>query len=96
MGIRARLRNNIKGLETSAECKTQAAFALEHYLGFLMSLQFLIKVMNLRVSELCLSIFYTTQCMFYTTQCMFYTTQCMFYMTQYMFYKTQYVSYDTV
>jgi len=26
MGIRARRGNNIKGLETSAECKTQAAF----------------------------------------------------------------------
>jgi hypothetical protein len=78
MGIRARLVNNIKGLETSAECKTQAAFALVHYLGFLMPLQFLRKVMNLRVSELCLSIFYTTQYMFYTTQCMFYTTQYMF------------------
>jgi hypothetical protein len=34
MGIRARRGNNIKGLETSAEYKTQAAFAVEHSSDF--------------------------------------------------------------
>jgi len=64
MGIRARRGNNIKGLETPAECKTQAAFALEHSIGFLTLLEFSRKVMKLRVYELCRSMFYTTQYMF--------------------------------
>ena len=63
MGIMARRGNNIKGLETSAECKIQAAFALEHSLGFMAPLHFPRNVMKLRVSKLSLSMFYTTQYM---------------------------------
>ena len=64
MGIRARRGNNIEGLETSAECKTQVALALERSLGFLTPLQFSRRAMKLQVSELCLSMFYATQYMF--------------------------------
>ena len=89
--------NNINGLETSAECKTQATFALEHSLGFLTPLQFSIKEMKLRVSELCLSMFYTTQymlrfirhsicCVLYDSKCcvLYDTVYVVFYMTQCM------------
>jgi hypothetical protein len=81
--------NNIKGLETSAECKTQVAFALEHSLGFLTPLQFSRKVMKLRVSELCLSMFYTTQYMLCFIR---HNICCVLYDTIYVvFYTTQYI-----
>jgi hypothetical protein len=97
LGITAMRGKNMKELETSAECKTQVAFALEHSLGFLTPLQFSRKVMKLRVSELCLSIFYTTHymlCFIRHNICCFirHSISCVLYDTVYLvFYTTQYM-----